>query len=175
MRSVRWFLRLAVVFWASCDDAPPQHPAVCTDAVGDNGSALVLSGTIERSIQNHAFNDEIAIDPAAHVAFSLQRYEGEDADAPTTFTADVPFDGFPFEFRLLGSAREAFAQRESSPGDGSYFVRAEIVNHVGCELAVGDLVNEAQHTIDGPTSDFVVTVVGLEDCAAEDAGGFCAN
>lgn len=181
MKSLRRILSLfvLVLLVAGCSDDDEQtfdtiqNPSVCDEPTGDDGQDIILSGRIEREKTDFSYNDDIQFTEDAHVAVTIRRYEGEDAAAPLTFSADVAFTGFPFAFTLRGDAAKAF---DGGADDADQFlVNVEILNHEGCDTRVGDLVNETFDAVSGPQTDYTIKVQGLEACGSENSGGFCVG
>lgn len=139
-----------------------------TSIVAGAGSALA-TGTIDREKGGASFDDEVAIDPAAHVVVSLRRYRGADAEAPLFVEYDRPFVGFPIDFAIAGDAKDAFE------GRGELLVQATVYNHAGNALAVGDLTNEERVSIAARGAHVTMAVRGLERCGAPNGGGFCVG
>lgn len=144
--------------------------SACGPAVGGGSGELIVAGTVEREIQDHAWND--AFDPSgdAHAVFEVRRYQGEDASAPLVTSTDVPFsETLPFPFEVRGDVDVASLDGQK------LLVSVSIFNHPGTTIAVGDLASEYSNEAAVGDGDMKVLVTGVESCSAPNAGGFCTS
>jgi hypothetical protein len=144
---------------SSASTAPAAPPGA--------GSPVIVAGTVERELPDHAYNKPLTPAPGAHVVLELRRYIGEDADSPTVAQVDLPFTGLPFDYQLRGEASALLAEGHAFTFD------AVVYNHPGTDAVVGDLVSETRYDVQALPAALDVRVSGLESCTAPGAGGFC--
>jgi len=75
--------------------------------------------------------------------------------------------GFSFEESDLGSCLTEKGRKCR--------ISVRVVRDGGESLRVGDLLNEYLITVDAVPSTINVTVTGIEDCDAKNAGGYCTS
>lgn len=129
----------------------------------------IVSGTVERELQEHTWNEPFIPNPDAHVSLLLVSYY-VDGTSIGRAERDVPFEALPFDFVICGDPEAAFAADEEN-----YEVWVNVYNHDTTELRVGDLADEYIDEVEGPTEGLEVVVSGVEHCDAPYAGGLCST
>ncbi len=145
---------------------------------------LILEGKIIHNKTNeYSLNTDFVCSADAHIIMRINYVEMMDAPSVLVFEKDFKdIKTLPYHYKIYGKENEFYNQE----GHGSYSISVEVINGAGNETYVGDLINEYSIQVynkmlispqgpAGPKKYLDIEVYGLEDCDAENSGGFCTS
>lgn len=145
-------------------------------SAGDPTNPVIVSGQIvhQRGVK-HTYDHDFNFTEESHVVVQLVHYLGQASQA--SIVKEIRFShvkALPLAYAITedsstGSSQDLFAR------EGTYAVQTRVHSQAGDEVKVGDLITETSNIVSAPMRDMTVFVTGVEDCAAENAGGFCST